>query len=219
MQKSCPSKVSATKSLLGQDCCAISCETLCCEEWLLMTLFKGKGTKNEPFSSKVRDVLSVLIRRPRAKVGDIIRELKGSTPGITELRVSHLEQGEFAEAVKFRLALSQGHDGSNAATCMVEVKLRSNDEAMQTDFQSEIASISGVLEWDLISGGTDYFVRIAAGHGDQRAFRIVENICKLASVRTANTSASFTIWKSGIVDNFSPDDFLEIEGRKEKSGA
>lgn len=180
--------------------------------------FTGDGSSRDPFNRKARDVLAALIRNPRATVRDIVGHLKlTGTRGIDDLRTNHLNEGKFASVVRYRVAIEprRYNEDNSAGTSFVIVSLNgANDENSRELFRQQIATVSGVIEWDLVTSKEfDYLVRVAAKSSHAEGKHIAAHIEALPVVKRASMS-ELTIWESGIVDNFRPEHFLEFEPAK-----
>lgn len=169
----------------------------------------GRGTAEEPFAPIVRHIINFLIRNPRSSVEGIREALKGIR-GASGLSPQVLERGALAEVLQFRLQI-RANKHSFPATTLLEVRLKKRHSEQQTSFEEEIRSVPGVIEWDAVKGGgddADYLVRIVNRGKD---FSIRDQVGALPSVEQVNLSKHFDVLYSGIVDNFTPDDFLIIE--------
>lgn len=156
----------------------------------------------------------MLIRNPRALVADIIKELaRLGWHDPTGLRKSDLQQGALSEVMRFRLDLTPRRSAErDAGTCFVNVKLRSKGEVEYQEFENALNDVVGVVEWDQVSGTSrDYIVRLVGSQGDTVPKRISEVIGKIENVQEAYFSDEMQIWSSGVVDNFEPDHFLNIQ--------
>jgi DNA-binding Lrp family transcriptional regulator len=176
--------------------------------------FTGDGSSHAPFNRKARDVVAALISNPRATATEIIARLKGHTRGITDLRTTDINEGNFANVIRYRVAIEpkRYNEDNSAGTSFVIVSLDdANEEQSRAVFRQQIATVSGVIEWDLVTSKEfDYLVRVAAKSSHAEGKRIVADIKALPGVKKASMS-ELTIWESGIVDNFSPEHFLEFE--------
>lgn len=115
-----------------------------------------------------------------------------------------------ADVLHFRLQI-RPNKHSFPATTLLEVRLKKRHSELQSSFEEEIRSVAGVIEWDAVKGGgddADYLVRIINRGKD---FSIRDEVGGLPSVDQVNLSKHFDVLYSGVVDNFSPDDFLIIE--------
>jgi hypothetical protein len=92
---------------------------------------------------------------------------------------------------------------------LVEVSLKRNTAEAHQEFQSKIQDISGVIEWDKISGIIDYLVRIATPI-DLDGQAIKDKIQGIDCVRDVKGS-TYTVTRSGIVDNITADMFLSFQ--------
>lgn len=178
---------------------------------LSRALVRGRGTQAEPFNASVRHVVEYLIKKPRATVNKIKNDLKGKVQSISNLQAGEIDEGPLAEALRFRVDVSQKKYRDGAGTCFVSVKLKQNDDVHYDQFEDAVNSVDGVVEWDQISGAdVDYLVRVVGRVASDRAKSTMIALGKLQCVERSYHNPFVTIWKSGIVDNFSPEDFLEF---------
>lgn len=176
------------------------------------SFFKGEGTQKSPFNKRARHILRALIKNPRMRPADLVKDLSGIVNNITDLRTADLHKGPFADAVRYRVDLNPLRYRSGAGTCFINVKLHKKGAEEYHAFETGILSVCGIIEWDKISGDeVDYLVRIAGKVGDNLAEEIAEEVEKLPNVKSANMNRDIVIWKSGVVDSFEPDQFLEID--------
>lgn len=189
-----------------------------------MSIVTGRGTRREPFNWPVRVIIKLLLESPRRTVNSIQKELIAyrrnhnitggdkENKGNGKLVPNDLYEGALADVLRWRIDISQLKYDGGAGTSFVSVKLKNPTRENCDFFEKEIFDVDGVIEWDQVSGfEIDYLVRVAGPVSSDRAFEVKECIGRIKYVQSSVMSEKVTILKSGVVDNYGPDDFLEIK--------
>lgn len=174
----------------------------------------GDGTSKDPLrpGRRVREIIRALIRSPRASMKDVHEALKREGMrdafGITN---SMLGNGPLGDALRFRVSLAGRRTEGGACTCLLRVHLNGKEKWKGLD---EIVAVlnrtPGVIEWDEITGTEiDFLVRIADINTGPLTTHISRELEALPAVFNVT---SLHIRRSGIVDNFEPEQFLCFDG-------
>lgn len=160
----------------------------------------------------MREIIRALIRSPRASMKDVHEALKREGMrdafGITN---GMLGDGPLGDALRFRVNLAGRRTEDGACTCLLRVHLNGKGKWKGLD---EVAAFlnrtPGVVEWDELTGTEiDFLVRVA----DMTTGPLTDRICmELEALPAVLNVTSIHIRRSGIVDNFEPEQFLCFAG-------
>lgn len=179
------------------------------------------GTEKNPLPQYMRKYFSELIKSPRKPSKTISDDMQASGEKNGAASVSSISiedshkiriNGKWHEnLMQLRVCFSplklKRKRREFAGTSFIEVKLENTTSNGTLAFEESIKTIPGVIEWDQVRGDDfDYLLRVV---NLGNSLSIKEPIMDLPSVKSASFSR-IHIMKSGIVDNFSPDDFLAI---------
>ncbi len=92
-----------------------------------------------------------------------------SVTGFDDFQKLHLDR-ILSDYVTVRVDLAPLKYTSGTGTCFVYAKLTKKNDDGYRDFEEAIQTVSGVIEWDRISGrDRDYLIRVVGGVGHDRA--------------------------------------------------
>jgi len=178
---------------------------------------EGEGTLDTPFNATAYITLTSLKEDPFCTLDAIKEALKEHTEIFTNIEGYHRhpEAQNFRKGLTWRLDLPGLRYSNGAGTSFVMIKLKEKGLDFYDKFESDIATkIPGVIEWDQIPGrSADYLVRIVGKVGDEQTLRISETINRLDNVQDVYIPPELAITRSGVVDNFQPEDFLAFSGQ------
>lgn len=176
---------------------------------------QGSGSQDDPFNDWAYEALKTAIgalpfERQTGllkKVHEALAELGYENPG--KLKKPRLIEALDSVAC-VRLDLRPMRHG-RAGTCFVMTKLRNKSERHYLAFEKALDGVNGVIEWDQITGrGADYLIRVCGRPGDPRMNYISAALRSLDNVDDVWAAEGMGITKSGVVDNFLLEDFLEF---------
>ncbi|MEJ6399550.1 hypothetical protein [Yoonia sp. 208BN28-4] len=178
---------------------------------------EGNGTREEPFNGWGYVALKTIIREFRFSQGQgfrskVVKALKDAGfSGADSIQDAHLVE-KLSQIVRLRVDLKPLRYSYGAGTCFLMVKLNRKGIIHYRAFQKGLSNVPGVIEWDHIPGkNADYLVRVVGKLGDTQMHYISEEISALDNVADVFAPAELTVTKSGVVDNFAPEDFLQFD--------
>jgi len=178
---------------------------------------QGKGTQDEPLNAwgyvAVKVVLENLaleqINGLRSKVVTALTE--AGYRNTKKLESPHLVE-VLSSVLRLRADLKPNRYSYGSGTSFLMVKLKQKGMPRYKTFQKDLEGVAGVIEWDHIPGrNADYLIRVVGKLGDPQMHVISETISGMANVAEVYAPAELTIAKSGVVDNFQPEDFLKFD--------
>lgn len=122
-----------------------------------------------------------------------------------------LGNGPLGDALRFRVSLAGRRTEGGACTCLLRVQLNSKGKWQGLDEVVKFLNCApGVVEWDELTGNEpDFLVRVA----DMTTGPLTDRISReLEALPAVFNVTSLHIRRSGIVDNFEPEQFLCFDG-------
>ncbi|WP_143089858.1 hypothetical protein [Tropicimonas isoalkanivorans] len=114
--------------------------------------------------------------------------------------------------IRLRVDIKPARYPFGAGTSFLMVKLREKGMPAYKSFQKALQDVPGVIEWDHIPGrNADYLIRVVGKVGDPQMHHISACIGKMSNVQDVYAPPELTVAKSGVVDNFVPEDFLKFD--------
>ncbi len=184
---------------------------------------KGIGTSSDPLKPgpRTQAIIKVLIDNPRATPAQIQAVLKEKTLSDRECFKNPRDfrdwmlsrEGErLAELLTFRLNIAELRHGlpeeDVGGTCLLSVSVDAGEFFKDPEAtRAAISTIYGVIEWDELTGDTDFLVRVADKSGGVLAKSVISALYDVPCVEKVKT---INIRKSVIVDNFDPEHFLHF---------
>jgi len=173
---------------------------------------QGRGTQSDPFNAWAYEAIKTILKNPKASRADIVKELqKQGFKNANSIKDDHIN--EIVDRVlRRRIDMAPKRYIYGSGTCFLMVKLKEKSMGHYKAFQQDIKGVDGVIEWDHIPGrNADYLVRVVGKLGDPQMHVISDELSKRPNVKEVYAPPELTIAKSGVVDNFEPEDFLNFD--------